>query len=245
MEAFYREFAKLPRQGPGDPVSTRRAFMAVRGLPPTPRILDVGCGTGAQTLELARISGGRVDAIDTCKLFLDELMRRAATAGLAERITTHDMSMDALDFPARSFDLIWSEAAIYSIGFERGLREWAPFLVDGGWLAASEAVWLSDDPPTEAREFWDAEYPAMSDIEDNRRIAESAGYVVVEAWPLPSSSWSDEYYSPLIDLMNVLQRKSGVDADVLSGINATRREIDIFQRYSDHFGYAFFVMRKE
>ena len=38
----------------------------------------------------------------------------------------------------RALDLIWSEGAIYNIGFEQGVRDWRPFLKEGGVLVASE-----------------------------------------------------------------------------------------------------------
>ena len=35
-------------------------------LPPEPRILDIGCGPGVQTVELLRLSGGTVVALERC-----------------------------------------------------------------------------------------------------------------------------------------------------------------------------------
>ncbi len=37
-------------------------------------------------------------------------------------------SMDDLPFKEEELDLIWSEGAIYNIGFEKGLREWRKYL---------------------------------------------------------------------------------------------------------------------
>lgn len=46
--------------------------------------------------------------------------------------------MFELPFSANTFDIIWSEGAIFIIGFEQGLREWKPFLKLGGYLVLSE-----------------------------------------------------------------------------------------------------------
>ena len=53
---------------------TRKAY---RMLPPLdrPSILDMGCGPGVPTLELARLSGGIVTGLDTHQPYLDELNR--------------------------------------------------------------------------------------------------------------------------------------------------------------------------
>jgi len=55
---LFRELTEgLPRQGPGSSEATLRALRMVDGLSSRPRILDVGCGPGAQTIDLARASG--------------------------------------------------------------------------------------------------------------------------------------------------------------------------------------------
>ena len=36
-------------------------------------------------------------------------------------------SMEDLPFESSYFDLIWSEGAIYNIGFEKGIKTWKPF----------------------------------------------------------------------------------------------------------------------
>jgi ubiquinone/menaquinone biosynthesis C-methylase UbiE len=74
---FWEIHSGLPREGPGDNASIRRAFLMAAELPAAPRILDVGCGPGMQTLELAKISGGQITAVDIHQPFLDELQRRA------------------------------------------------------------------------------------------------------------------------------------------------------------------------
>ena len=44
-------------------------------------------------------------------------------------------------------DLIWSEGAVYTIGFERGINEWYKFLKHGGYIAISEASWFAKNRP--------------------------------------------------------------------------------------------------
>jgi trans-aconitate methyltransferase len=88
MDLFFELHNELPREGPGDAASTRRAFALMSALPAQPRLLDIGCGPGQQTLELARISTATILALDTHQPFLDILARQASRAGLAERDTS-------------------------------------------------------------------------------------------------------------------------------------------------------------
>jgi SAM-dependent methyltransferase len=115
-EIFWEIHSGLPREGPGDDASTRKAFSMLADLPNAPRILDVGCGPGMQTLELARSTDGSITALDTHQPFLDELTTRAKKSGVRERITTVCGSMFAMLFLTESFDLIWSEGTIYFMG---------------------------------------------------------------------------------------------------------------------------------
>ena len=88
MEAFFKLHAGLPREGPGSDSSTREA---IRGLPPltaSPRVTDLGCGTGPQTLVLARELNSPIIAVDIHQPYLDQLQAFAAEAGLEARIET-------------------------------------------------------------------------------------------------------------------------------------------------------------
>ncbi len=112
----------MPRQGPGTAGYTKKAFSRLRNLPEQPRILDIGCGTGAQTLVLANESIGDITAVDIFKPILNDLKKKARETGLGDRIHPVKGSMDELDFAAEFFDVIWSEGTIYLIGFADGMK---------------------------------------------------------------------------------------------------------------------------
>jgi predicted O-methyltransferase YrrM len=149
------------RQGPGDETETRRALELTRlRLTDAVRIADIGCGTGASTLVLAnQLPCSRITAVDVFPEFLEVLQHRADAAGCSKQIETRAESRDSLSFAAESLDLIWSEGAIYNIGFRKGLEVWRPFLKPGGVLAVSEITWLHPNPPEEILQHWNSEYP--------------------------------------------------------------------------------------
>lgn len=244
---FWEIHTGLPREGPGDDESTRKAFRLAGDLPARPRILDIGCGPGAQTIALARISGGTITAIDTHQPFLDELARRAKEGGLADRIAPLNASMFALPFEPESFDLIWSEGAIYFLGFRAGLDQWRQFLTARGYLAVTEPCWLRADIPKEVGEFW-AGYPGMSAIEDNLSVIAASGYEHVGHFLLPEASWWAGYYTPMERRIETLREKYKDDLAALAEIAESQAEIDMYRAHADHYGstygYAFFVMRK-
>jgi len=244
MDLFFELHRDIPREGPGDAASTRRAFAVMTGLPARPRLLDIGCGPGLQTIELAKISAGTILAIDTHQPFLDALALRAKQKGLADRISILNKSMLALDFEPGSFDAILSEGAIYIIGFERGLREWQPLLKKGGYLAVTELSWLKPAPPAEARTFWDVDYPGMQRLEENLAAIRNTGYREVSHFVLPESSWWDDYYTPLEKRILLMIEKYRDDEKALAFLRTSQREIDLYRKYSDWYGYVFYMLQK-
>ena len=243
--SIFRELTEgLPRQAPGSAAATLRALGLVRGLPTNPRILDVGCGPGAQTIELARATGGWIVAVDIRQRFLDELTERADAAGILPQVTTVNTSMFDMDFDDASFDLIWSEGAIYIQGFTNALTAWHRFLKPGGWLAVSELTWLVPNPPPEAAEYWVLNYPGMGSIERNCQIVAEAGYVSMDGFVLPEQDWWNNYYEPAERRVEELREKYAKDLEVLATLDEATREHDLFRAYHDSYGYVFYVMRK-
>ena len=151
------------RQGPGGTDETRLAI-ALSGLKGAHdlRIADIGCGTGASTLVLAKQLDAFIAAVDCLPAFLDRLDRAAERQDLGERIETLAASMDALPFEEGAFDAIWSEGAIYCMGFENGVRAWRRFLKPGGILAVSELTWLTRERPAEIEQHWNRAYPEVA-----------------------------------------------------------------------------------
>ena len=242
-EFFYELFSDIPRQGPGSNEYTRKAYMSLPNLALQPNILDVGCGSGMQTLELARISEGETTALDNYQPFLDDLRKRAKSEGLDNKIKTLNVSMFELPFAKSTFDLIWSEGAIFIIGFEKGLREWKPFIKQGGYLVVSELSWIKPDAPDELRTYLEGEYPAIKNIAENMEIIRQADYDEVASFILPESDWWDNFYNPLQRRTNQLRRKYAENLEALVVLDASQLEIDMYRKYSPYYGYVFYLMQ--
>jgi len=213
MDLFFELHSNMPRQGPGCAEATRRAFESIPDIPQGVRVLDVGCGPGAQTLDLARLVepfGGEVVAADFHEQFLDEARQNAKGAGL-NSITFQHADMNALPFDEASFDIIWSEGAIYIMGFENGLMEWKRLLKPGGTIAVTEISWLKEEIPDDVRAFWDEGYPAMQTVAGNLEIAKQCGYRVLEHFTLPENAWLDNYYGPLEKRLPLFKNREGGD----------------------------------
>jgi len=237
MDLFFEIHKDLPREGPGDSNSTRQAFRKMSTLPDEPVILDVGCGPGAQTLDLAALSNGVIHAVDTHQPFLDRLQMKVIEQGLNQRVKVSNQSMSALDFPPASFDLVWSEGAIYIMGFEAGLRKWKPLLKPAGFIAVTELTWLQPNPPAEVYEFWQNAYPAMKSLEENLKIIYDSNYFLI--------SWTEEYYRPMQARIAMLREQHPHDLKIQKFLDEEQAEIDMYQKYHQWYGYVFYIMQNK
>jgi len=242
LDALFLIHADIPQAGPGSDAVTREALRRLGPLPPTPRVLDLGCGPGRQTLVLARELGVPITAVDSHAPFLAYLERAAAEQGLGHLVRTRLADFGALEDAPGSHDLIWSEGAIYILGWAEGLRRWRPLLRPGGFLAASEATWLTEERPAELVAFWREAYPSMGTIASNSEAARSAGYDVLDTIVLPASAWW-EYYRPLQARIESLRERARGDAELAATISETEREIALYARYGSFYGYVFYLMR--
>ena len=233
----------LPRNGPGSRAATEAAFAMLPPLPEKPEIADLGCGQGASAFDLLRLTNGRVTAVDLFEPFLEKLSERAEEEGIgADRLVVTRGDMEALSFAEATFDLIWSEGAIYLLGFEPGLQAWRKLLKPGGFIAVSECTWLTATPSDEARAFWDAAYPTMGTIASNCEAAVRAGYEIVGTHVLSEDDWRAEYYSPMRERIGEMREIYGEEAEgVLAEAEA---EIALFERNPGQYSYVFYVLKK-
>ncbi len=236
-DAFFTLHRELPREGPGHPDSTARALFEIPTLVARPRVLDLGCGPGAQTIDLARLlPDARIVAVDTHAPFLAELRARAARAGVQDQIETVQGDMAAP--PAGPYDLVWSEGAAYLLGVERALAEWPRLLEPGGALAFSDAVWLTDEVPDRVRAFWQ-EYPDMTTLPARREHIRQAGLVLHGDFVLPDRDWWEGYYTPLEE--RIAQLRPGAPPALQAVLDEGVQEIEIRRAFPSVYGYAFFV----
>ena len=242
-QPFFVLHCGLLREGPGDPESTLKALALCTPLPPAPCVVDFGSGPGASTVLLAKELQTPVIAVDHEVSFLQSLNAKAIAAEIISQIITRCEDFRAPSFAPNSIDLLWSEGAIYHLGFEEGLRAWSKLVKPGGFLAITEATWLSETPPEEAKTFWAEAYPAMKNTEQNKELAKSLGLEVIETFPLPSKAWW-LYYQPLSRRIEALRQRATNDAGLQAVIAQADRERNLYQKFGDSYGYVFYILRK-
>ena len=233
------------RQGPGGAAETEKALdlsMVDRTAPL--KIADIGCGTGASTLVLARLLNAPITAVDFLQEFLEVLEGKAESLGLSEKISTLTCSMDNLPFADEEYDVIWSEGAIYNIGFEKGVKDWGRYLKAGGLLVASEITWTTAIRPSEIQKHWDGEYPEIDVASSKIGVLEKHGYSPIGYFVLPEYCWLDNYYRPLQNSFKDFLKRNGNSGEAREIVEAEKREIELYEKYKTHYSYGVYVARK-
>jgi len=134
---------------PAERAAWDRLLDLVRAGPGALDALDIGCGTGFLSFELAA-RGHRVTGVDFAPAMLAEA-RRKATAGRAS-IRFEEADAEQLPFPAAGFDLVISRHLLWTLPHpEAAIDEWIRVLRRGGRLVVvdSRADPSAPPPPSE------------------------------------------------------------------------------------------------
>lgn len=200
---------------------TRQAFAV---LPPLdkPRILDIGCGEGIPTLELARLSNGEITGIDIDEKALEELSREADKSGLAERVKALNCSVTDMKFPEESFDIIWSEGSIFTIGFKEGLREWKWLLRRGGFMIVHDEE---------------------GNLRKKLKTVKDSGLQLLEYIVLDRDTWWREYYHPLQQLISETLSQSVDKEKIPEAASRDKKEIEWFDSSPGRNSSVYFIMQ--
>lgn len=234
------------RQGPGSREATLRAI-ELAGLDRSRRlaVADLGCGTGASAIVLASALEAHVTGVDLVPEFTAALADRARREGLADAIEARTGPIEELPFDDDAFDVIWSEGAIYNIGFERGVRAWRRFLKPGGVLAVTEITWRTEDRPEELETFWTDAYPEIDTASSKISVLERNGYSPLAYFVLPRDCWTENYYRPLLRRFPEFLDRHSESPEARALVDSERREIELFERFGDRYGYGFYIARRQ
>lgn len=245
MELMMHLHRNNKRQGPGSDEAVNLAIQLAKiDTDKSYKIADIGCGTGGQTISLAKKLKGEIVAVDLFGEFLDKLKDNSKEENMTAQIKTFAASMDSLPFEKEEFDVIWSEGAVYNIGFRKGVNYWKDFIKSGGILAVSELSWITNVRPKELEDFWNGEYSEMDTVAGKIRILEEAGYKVLGHFILSEACWLDNYYIPLLESHKDFLAKFGNDETAKMIVQRDIQEVDFYKKYKDYYSYGFYIAQK-
>ncbi len=242
-ELFFDVYEVLPRQGPGNRACAQKALELCQDLPSSPAVLDLGCGVGGQTLHLAELTSGSIVALDSHAPSIERLGAAVTERGLSHRIRPMVGDMARPDLAEQSFDLIWSEGALYSIGLENALRVCHGLLRPGGQLAFTDAVWRKENPPPDVKASFDADYPTMGRVPDVLATLRKCGFTLIDHFTLPDEAWWVDFYTPMAKRIEDLKSQHKADKEAQEVLAQLAQEPEMHRAHSEYYAYEFFVAR--
>jgi len=207
-------------------------------------VIDLGCGVGGQTLHLAELTSGTIIAVDSHAPSIERLRVTIAERGLSQRVSPVVGDMANLRQPPESFDLVWSEGALYNLGIENALRVCHGLLRPGGYLAFTDAVWRKNDPPSEVKASFEDEYPTMGRVPDILAAIERCRFTLIGHFTLPDEAWWDGFYTPMQRRIEELRGRYADDKEALTALEQIAEEPEMHRRNADNYAYEFFVTRR-
>jgi len=233
---FFTLHRDLPREGPGNRAELDAALAQIT-LPDAPRILDAGCGPGADIEGLLdHAPDAQLTAIDGQEHFIAQVRARW---GDDPRVTALCGNMLDAEGP---FDLIWSAGALYFLGIETALAEMHKRLAPGGALIFSELVFLTQDPDPELHKQCLIDYAAIAHVCELEDKVRAAGYRLVSCSAVSDAAW-EAYYTPMDARVKLLRLDAG--AELTKVLDEAEAESALWRKYKRQFGYAQIVAVRE
>jgi len=243
MDLIIETHIGLERQGIGSLEMTVKALGFLGDLSKISRAADLGCGTGGQTMALAQNITGSIIGVDIIPDFINVLNNNVKNSNLQGRVTGIVGSMENLSFQKEEFDLIWSEGAIDSIGFEKGLTHWNGFLKKNGYVAVTCPSWLTGEQPVKIQKFWTDAKSRLDTVVYNIGVLQKCGYSFVAAFILPEECWTN-YFNPRKNAEKTLMKKYAGNKTVMDYIKNSTYEVELYSKYKQYYGYVFYIGKK-
>ncbi len=200
---------------------TRKAFQMLPEIDNL-RILDIGCGSGKPTMELADLSDGEIVGIDIDQDALNELDFKIERKGLSSQVKTMNCSLFKTPFQDESFNIIWEEGVIHILDLKRSLKECNRLLKLNGFLVLGEMI------------KW---------IRNKFEIFPEFGFNLVNHFLLPEECWWREYYEPLEKRIKELRSKY-TNSKNLKKLKRHEKEIEMVKKNPKEFDCGFYVFQK-
>ncbi|MFX0025727.1 MAG: class I SAM-dependent methyltransferase [Candidatus Hermodarchaeota archaeon] len=200
---------------------TRKAFEMLP-LIKNPSILDIGCGSGTLTIELARLSDGKITGIDIDQAALNRFKSKVEREGLSSRIRILNQSIYNTDFSTESFNLIWDEGVLHILNTKKSLVECNRILKLNGFLVVGEVI------------KW---------INNNLEVFPKCGFNLINKFFLPEECWWREYYLPMEKKIKELRSKFKQPKE-LEKLKSYESEIKMVKKNPKEFDCAFYIFQK-
>ena len=207
-------------------------------------MIDLGCGQAHRPFTWPSPTSGSIVAVDRHEPNIERLRAKLAEHGLDQRVTAMVADITRPLPRSGSYDLVWSEGALYSVGLDRALGISHGLLRPRGYVAFTDAIWRTDDPPAAVRAVFESDYPTMGRVPDVLALIPRHGFDLVDHFPLPDAAWWDDFYTPMLLRIEEMRARYADDEEALRALDELACEPAMHREHGAHYTYEFFVARR-
>jgi len=201
---------------------TRKAFEAIPVIK-KPGILDLGCGTGVPTLEIAGLTDGKIIAVDTDKECVEWLEEKIRRQNYQDRISVIRKSVLKIDPPEHSFDIILAEGLFNIIGFEKGLSHFVKFLKPNGYFM------IHDD---------------FRYMDNKQKTIDKHKLQLVTSFVLDKTVWWNEYCSCLEKKIDDFEKEWDEQVNTNRLFRQEKSELAMYRKNPETWRSVYLVLKK-
>jgi ubiquinone/menaquinone biosynthesis C-methylase UbiE len=186
--------AELDRSLDPRPVESLYDSFAELGVRSGDVVLDVGCGEGTHSVELARRFGCEIVALDLIPRHLESARKRIEQEGLEGRIRVLEARVESLPLPDEAVDHIWCRDMLNHVLLGNALSECARVLREGGHMLVYQTFATELLEPQEAERL----YSAVAIVPENmsrsyfESTARQAGFAIASMDEI-GSEWREHW----------------------------------------------------
>lgn len=175
------------------------------------RVLDAGCGPGFFSVIITEL-GCKVTAVDLSAEMLAEARQNAGD--LSEKIDFRRMNVEALEFPASSFDVVISRNLTWNLpNPEAAYAEWCRVLKPGGLLINFDSNWYHYLFDEEKRAGYEADRAKSEELGmDDQNVGENFDLMEGIAYEMPLSRIERPTWD--LEILTGLGQKASADTEI-------------------------------
>ena len=163
-------------------------------LSPETKLLSVACGGGELELYLCEKYGCAVTGVDASSDGISKAKTKTTSRGLESLASFEVGDVENLRFEGEMFDVVFCSGALCAF-LEKGPLEFHRVLKPQGKVVILEVIWLQDDIPKEANEYWTngGKYQVLT-LAGHCQVFQDQGFSILLSETYHEPSWWEVFF---------------------------------------------------